>query len=70
MYVPSCTLCLPVLCDYSAIIEQEDYSLDNNLRPYLYQTHAGELKCGMRLTALIYHPENGFKVNALLGYNT
>ena len=30
---------------HSSITPLDDYSLDNNLRPYLYQTHAGELKC-------------------------
>ena len=30
---------------YSSITSLEDYSLDNNFRPYLYQTHAGELNC-------------------------
>ena len=40
------TLCLPsYVCNYSSITPLDDYSLDNHLRPYLYQTHAGELHC-------------------------
>ena len=54
LYTLICTLCLPsYVCNYSSFTALDDYSLDNHLRPYLYQTHAGELTINFMLLILL-----------------